>query len=202
MQKYKIQNTRSKMPQSLVPCFVSPIQQDRHWVISPQRGFTIIETLVAITILMIAIAGPLTIASQALHAAQDAKNQMIAMNLAQEAVEEIRNLKDDNIANTPLGQIFANYQDPNTSWGVEAAPGRGYIPGSCVSLGDQNCSLKLSPDSGYSYSPGGALTPFRRSFTVTAISDTEYLLTVTVTWTTGTVPNQIQIIDLLSATGR
>ena len=62
-----------------------------------RKGFTIIETLVAISILMIAIAGPLTIANQAITSAITAKNQMIASNLAQETIEYINNIKDNNI---------------------------------------------------------------------------------------------------------
>jgi type II secretory pathway pseudopilin PulG len=60
-----------------------------------QKGFTIVETLVAITILMIAIAGPLTVANKAYTAALDARNVAIANNLAQEGLEELNNFKDN-----------------------------------------------------------------------------------------------------------
>jgi Tfp pilus assembly protein PilV len=50
-------------------------------------GFTIVETLVAITILMIAIAGPLTIAQKGLTASTYARDQMIASFLAQDGLE-------------------------------------------------------------------------------------------------------------------
>ena len=45
---------------------------------SSQKGFTIIETLIAITVLMIAVAGPLSVASKGLLSAQISKDQMIA----------------------------------------------------------------------------------------------------------------------------
>lgn len=61
------------------------------------RAFTIIETLVAIMILMIAISGPLTNAFQGLNAASAARDQMTASNLAQEGIEAIRNIVDSNI---------------------------------------------------------------------------------------------------------
>lgn len=61
------------------------------------RAFTIIETLVAIMILMIAISGPLTNAFQGLNAASAARDQMIASNLAQEGIEAVRNIVDSNI---------------------------------------------------------------------------------------------------------
>jgi len=64
---------------------------------SLQKGFTIIETLVAVTVLMIAIAGPLTTAMKAYTAALEARNQTIAMYLAQEKLEEISYNKDVTI---------------------------------------------------------------------------------------------------------
>jgi Tfp pilus assembly protein PilV len=61
------------------------------------RGFTIIETLVAVTILMIAVAGPLVVASKGLNAALYARDQVIASYLAQESMEAIKNQRDNNI---------------------------------------------------------------------------------------------------------
>ncbi|OHA16307.1 MAG: hypothetical protein A2830_00175 [Candidatus Taylorbacteria bacterium RIFCSPHIGHO2_01_FULL_44_110] len=58
-------------------------------------GFTIVETLVAITVLMIAIAGPLVAANKSLTAALYAKNQMTASFLAQEAMELIKETKNN-----------------------------------------------------------------------------------------------------------
>ena len=61
-----------------------------------KKGFTLIETLVAVLILVTAIAGPLTIASKGLQTALVAKDQTIAYYLAQDAVEYIRFARDTN----------------------------------------------------------------------------------------------------------
>lgn len=67
--------------------------------LKPSSGFTLIETLVAISILMIAVTSPLTIAQKGLSSAFYAKDQIIASYLAQDAIEYLRNLSDQNVAN-------------------------------------------------------------------------------------------------------
>jgi prepilin-type N-terminal cleavage/methylation domain-containing protein len=61
------------------------------------RGFTILETLVAIAILLISIAGPLTIAEKSLVTAANSENQMIASYLAEDLMEYIENIRDNNL---------------------------------------------------------------------------------------------------------
>jgi len=60
-------------------------------------GFTLIEALAAIGIMLVAIVGPLTLASQSLRSATVAKEQITTAFLAQEAVELIRNVRDTNV---------------------------------------------------------------------------------------------------------
>ncbi len=62
-------------------------------------GLTLMETLVAISILMTAVAAPLAISAQSLVFANFAKNQISAFYLAQEVVEVVRNIRDENIKN-------------------------------------------------------------------------------------------------------
>ncbi len=61
------------------------------------KGFTIIETLVAVSILTIGIAGPITAVFNGIKAANIAQDQMTAYYLAQEGVEYIRYVRDTNI---------------------------------------------------------------------------------------------------------
>ncbi len=60
-----------------------------------ERGLTLVETLVAISILTIAVVGPLGIIAQALHTSYYTRDQMTAYYLAQEAIEYVRNLRDN-----------------------------------------------------------------------------------------------------------
>lgn len=62
---------------------------------SPQSGFTLVETLVAITILLIVMIGPMTISSQAAKSSTFASEQVTAFFLAQEGVELMQKARDD-----------------------------------------------------------------------------------------------------------
>lgn len=134
------------------------------------KGFTIIETLVAITILMISIVGPLTIAQKSLNAATYAKDQVIASFLAQDLMEDIKNNRDNYIITSGTGAL--------DSWN--------YI---CTT----SCGgLSIQSDGTYG---GGLGTPtrFTRTAGIVRISDYEKLVTVTVSWSNGTILNTTKI---------
>ena len=62
-----------------------------------------IESLVAITILITAILGPITIASKGIASAGYVRDQTTAFFLAQEGLEYVRNIRDSNAFVTPPG---------------------------------------------------------------------------------------------------
>ncbi len=64
---------------------------------NPQKAFTLIETLVAVSLLTISIVAPMTLASQSLSAAFFARDQITAFNLAQEGLEAVRAMRDGQI---------------------------------------------------------------------------------------------------------
>ncbi len=86
--------------------------------IPSQQGFSIVETLVAITILMISIVGPLTIANKGLLAATYASEQVVASYLAQDAVEYIQNIKSNNIRDTATPDWLEDYDLISTGRGL------------------------------------------------------------------------------------
>jgi len=66
------------------------------------NGFTLIETMIAVSVLMMGLFGPYTLATNSIVAARNSKNQIIAFNLAQEGLEYIKNVRDSNyLADTP-----------------------------------------------------------------------------------------------------
>ncbi len=129
-----------------------------------QKGFTIIETLVAITILMISIAGPLTIAQKSLMAAIYAKDQVTASYLAQDLMEDIKNNRDNYILSNGVGSL--------PTWVYPSVCGR----------------LNIQNDGTYGCGSGTA-SRFTRTFVITSISSSEKKVVVNVSWQNGTIQN-------------
>lgn len=85
-----------------------------------KTGFTLIETLVAISILLIAITGPLGIVASSLKSSYFARDQITAFYLAQEGLEFVRNFRDTN----SLKNLSTN-----TSWLTDSTPSSPYSLG-------------------------------------------------------------------------
>jgi prepilin-type N-terminal cleavage/methylation domain-containing protein len=58
------------------------------------KGFTLIETVVAILILSLTVGALLTLTANSIFSVRYARNQIVANNLAQESLEYIRNSRD------------------------------------------------------------------------------------------------------------
>jgi Tfp pilus assembly protein PilV len=173
-------------------------------------GFTIIETLIAITVLMIAIAGPLVIATRGLNSASASKNQMIASYLAQESVEMVKNKRDANIS---------AHQDDIENWwlsGFDVVNKCNSDSNSCdidgidddiLQCDSNGCQIYYSDTTGYRHtSSGTTATLFYRHFYFEDKGKnnlkSEKLLHVIVDWKEGTVPYQVSVTSQLVATGR
>jgi prepilin-type N-terminal cleavage/methylation domain-containing protein len=67
--------------------------------IKNNNGFTLIEALISIAILMLSVAAPLSLAGKGLIAADLAQRQIVAFYLAQDAIESLINKKTSNKLN-------------------------------------------------------------------------------------------------------
>ena len=146
------------------------------------RGFTLVETLVAIAILTIAISGPFVAAQRSFIAASIARDQFIATFLAQEALEYIHAIRDDNYL-----------------------AGRDWLSGLGACEGGSSCTvdptqevisacngicggLALSDTGLYNQTPVSSTnhaTPFTRTVTIEQINPTEVRITVSVSFNSG-----------------
>jgi len=100
-----------------------------------QNGFSMVEALVAITVLMIGVIGPLTLLANAISNANYAKNQITAFFLAQEGQELVINARNNNRLENPP-KISAD-PDSSTNNGLYWLGGNGLrqcIPGGSFNL--------------------------------------------------------------------
>lgn len=72
------------------------------------HGFTLIETLVAVSLMVIAIVAPMSLVSQSLTTAYYARDQVAAYSLAQEGIETVRAVRDGNILSNALNGTSRN----------------------------------------------------------------------------------------------
>ncbi len=183
------------------------------WEKTKESAFTLVETLVAISILLIAIMGPLTVVSQALQASYFSRDQVTAFYLAQDAVEYVRNVRDTNSLTAST--------DP-TQW----------LTGLTLCMNAQGCQVDTTqppPPSGGVYTCGGACnfwinangvyqttqqtgtqTSFKRTVYLTApvnaagplngsgAAGPEAIVKVIVTWTTGAQARSFTLEDHLT----
>ncbi len=134
------------------------------------KGFTLIEALVALVILSIGL-GPALILSSSLSAtASVVKNNLVAANLAQEGVEVVRALRDTNWFN---GAAF----DSGLADGIYRVE---WNSNSMISLGS-NPILKVN-NGLYNYTTGTD-TIFKRTITLTKVNAAELKVVSDVTWT-------------------
>jgi type II secretory pathway pseudopilin PulG len=172
------------------------------------KGFTIVETLVAITILMIAVAGPLVAASRSLNAALYSKDQMIASFLAQETMEVLKSYRSNYVSDYGAGQSwvsngpFATCTDISSVCDVSALNPI-YVYDSCGNPSandDGGCILELGP-SGYDHNvptPEDELS-FYRFFYLEDMDTTpgqgEVKAHVVVRWNQGKIPYEIELVS-------
>ena len=171
------------MKRTLTQTGFTPLEKNRLRRLAPRlrrggslMGFTLIETFVAISVLLTAVAGPLTIASKGLSSAMIAKDQITAFYLGQDAIEFLRHRKDTN----------ALRGDPWLT-GLEAC-----LSGACLVDSKEDsltscggtCPLLRYNESGFFTYTLGNETNFRRDVRITSLNDHEASIAVTVSWTT------------------
>jgi prepilin-type N-terminal cleavage/methylation domain-containing protein len=153
-------------------------------------GFTLIETLVAVTLLTVAVIAPITLTAQSLQTAFYARDQITAFYLAQEAIEAIRSILDGQIlqitqtANASGLNIFGPIPLSNQPFTVDAriANSSGAIT-SCSGT----CPPLQTDGTLYGYQSGWSNSNFTRTVKAAFVGagQDEIRITVTVTWQTG-----------------
>lgn len=185
---------------------------------SKQSGFSLIETLVAITILLIIIVGPMSITSQSARSTSFASEQVIAFFLAQEGVELMQKERDRyfnrHFLATSSGSYLANPWSnfkSSTLYNncLDTGDGRGcgpYIVGDTsgsvqtISCSGSPCVLYFddataSGRSRYipSFQAGYEDTPYSREVLFETISADQIRVLSTVYWRSGNISDEQSI---------
>ncbi len=105
-------------------------------------GFTVLETLVAISIILIAITGPLVVISQSLKASLHARDEIVAFYMAQEAIEYARLLRDNNILPSDAESI---------NWLTNDVMGPGALCENPAGLSQNRCVLIYNATDGHRF---------------------------------------------------
>lgn len=186
---------------------------------SAAEGFTLVETLAAVLLLSIALAGPMTIAQKGLQTALTAKDQDTAYNLAQDAVEYIRWARDTNCLTAaaangcPAGNWLAGSGSGVTSLSnCVSADGSASCTiddfGGTIAACSGTCSaLNYNTNSNeYTYAAVGSgvvTTPFTRTISIKynpgcsgACNTAEASTTVTISWS-DPAQHSIQVNEIL-----
>ncbi|MEO7537524.1 MAG: prepilin-type N-terminal cleavage/methylation domain-containing protein [Candidatus Paceibacterota bacterium] len=149
------------------------------------KGFTLVETLVAIAILMIAIVGPFYSIQQAITSSYTSRDQLIATSLAQEGAEYIYFVRDNNFL-TP-GNTWTQGMD---NCMVAAHPNGCTVDPTLIANALQPCNSAcpvLNLNSSSQYTQGaGAPSRFTRTLKIAPVPGHPEAILVTsqVTWTT------------------
>ena len=190
-------------------------------------GFTILETIIALGILTAAVIGPVALISHALWSASTAKDDIIASNLAQEGLELIHAIRDDNILcdhidgtpdnnvpdwrKDPSGGPFINAQyeiDSNMGVGSSIPCGTKSIPNvPRPSFGCGGAYLRKDANGVYNYATG-VQTLFARCIKITSglsivnpdssiPPDDQMDVQVTVSWQERSTPKSIVLTERL-----
>lgn len=171
------------------------------------RGFTLIETMVAITVLAIALVGPFVAVRSALTTSYIARDQLTASSLAQEGLEYIRSIRDNNYLASPQRSwtngltTFSCYGASPTGYCI-VDPTQGDVHSSatavraCTSIA--TCKfLYLSSSNLYNQQDEGTETKFKRTLQIREISATEIEITARVEWTTSGSAYSVTVVDII-----
>ncbi|MEI8130493.1 MAG: prepilin-type N-terminal cleavage/methylation domain-containing protein [bacterium] len=183
--------------------------QFSHTYNQTERGFTIVEVLIALTIFSIAVAGVITVAAQGGLTINIARNKLVATYLADEGIELVRGLRDTDVAGVPADSRSTGWASfvsgiapcatsTSVSCDIDATnyAGATIFPNvaNIVSCPVTGCPLYYDVSSGFYKDTWSAGVPpvsvFARKITVDPVplSTDEVTVTVTVTWKDGITP--------------
>lgn len=157
---------------------------------SHKRGFSLIEVVVSVTIFIVVMIGVTALISLNITNAALLRNRLIAANLAQEGIEIVRNIRDNNFLAPEDQPVPWNQNLGNGDWRVA------YDSQSLLSWNNQ--PLRFHPATGlFDYNTPGNASIFRRTVNIQQVNVNEIKVTVTVNWEERGKPFSLSVEDHL-----
>ena len=126
-------------------------------------GFSFIELLAVMFIVNVALIALISMSMQAISTERFNRNVLIAAQLAQEGIELVRNIRDNDWqAGVSPGAFFNPANDGTYAIDYALGPATALVGG----VADSNSRLYLDSRGYYSHDNTGASTKFRRAITV------------------------------------
>lgn len=137
------------------------------------KGFTLMEVIIAVAIVTTALAVLIALVSFSVSGVGPGKSKLIAVNLSQEGIEIVRNIRDSN---------WLSYKRSPENWrdGLDADDYRvQYDELALLSFSD--IPLKIDSEGFYQYD-SGSNTPFYRKISLEHIGNNQIKVVSEVTW--------------------
>lgn len=164
-----------------------------------RKGFTLVEALIAISILIIGILSGFILVTRALYNVSVIQDRLTASFLAQEGIELVRNIRDTNYVKV-LNNQSANWRDGLSEDGCYTIENYLYSEGN-IRLNKITCGngpyLKYNSFTNlYNYSEGD-ITPFYREIKIETVSNNEIRIISFVKWKTKNMNFDLTVEDHL-----
>lgn len=170
-----------------------------------KKGFTLIETLVALSIFSVSIVGIIVVSGQGLNDVNFVKTRFVASYFAQEALESARNMRDTNMLTlqqqgvADADQIWATFKSNTASCfsdtGCSLNTFSNDYTDTIACQTDYGCGFRYREEGIFGYVDGEPGI-YRKLF-FTEVSPNELLVTATAYWNQGSVQKQVSVSTYL-----
>lgn len=174
-----------------------------------RHGFTLLETVVALALIVAAAIGPLSLTAKGIVSAKFGRSKLIALNLSQEGLELIRHTRENNILAGYDWRVSGScagcgrLDDGSFQADVFTNQNGGLLPvaSSCLVAPLRVAIDPSDPYYGIYFQSAGVVssspTPYCRVITISTPAANQMNVVSRVTWTEGGFSRQIQMQEIL-----
>jgi Tfp pilus assembly protein PilV len=145
-----------------------------------KKSFSMLEAILSVAIVSIGLVGALSLLSKSTKESMDSRDQVIAGMLAQEGTEIIRNMRDNNWANSTPTLSFNGFLDRNYDCDYSDQ-----LISDCNIIGANVVNLKLNGNYYVKNSVAGTATKFYRRINLSGTSTNYMQVESMVSWAAG-----------------